>query len=146
MTSLGRAHRPASIVLSALFLWLTGVACLVACGRPNLSAAVTVVRATSNGAHDCCAKGGCSNESSPQAGAADRYVARTSVHPRACPLLAGYGKGDAPRETRNTVSVAAALATAIVEVRSGATSVRPPPAARLPDRQDTYLRCCVFLI
>jgi len=142
MTLTRRQRKATSIALSAVFVWLTGVACLVACSSVSPFVASVVEKPLER--HSCCSGESCEMPRSPASNEGGARVSTDGV--AACSLLAGYGVGEAPRTVSAQSAVASEPELAIFSRESLGHVARVEPATRLPDRHETYLRCCVFLI
>jgi hypothetical protein len=139
------AHTPTSVALSAVFLWLTGVGCLLACGV-NEVLAESIRASELRALPSCCAGTSCVDEERPQPIETDGRTYRSSDDPRSCSLLAGYGVGDTPRLTALRLELADRVAGPALEQAPATHEAQYERAVRLADKGGTYLRCCVFLI
>lgn len=135
------------IVALTLVLWLGGVGCLVGCemepdafahSAPEISASSTSCPASSG--HTCCHQ----QERDPDA--ANIGTLPSSSGELSCCPFANWAV-EAARKVRSVDAPLAVAASKLLSLPTASGYTSPPIAqGRDPDRRDTYLRCCVFLI
>jgi hypothetical protein len=157
-----------------LSLWITGAGCMFGCQTMIASAAngqtdssaefdlATIVSGetcASTGAHDCCAK------KNPEAQRPKSATARLSLKlstllsqseslnslpsggMRECPLAMSRAVATSKSSDRKELVAVIALPAQVATVAASSKfQAAIAPAARLPNRGHTYLRCCAFLI
>jgi hypothetical protein len=135
--------RIARAIAPALAVWLSGVACLLAC----TSMCARAADARPGGEHPCCHRS--AEIEAEESGCAAAPAAEVRGEPSfdSCCFLRSRASlpGPVPK------SVGAPLAPAVDRGVAIAADPAPPaaaPAAAFPvlNRGSTYLRCCVFLI
>jgi hypothetical protein len=164
-------HAGLALLLS---LWVAGAGCMFGCGvmtaaassepAPQVDRLTTIVSGdacAAHGSHDCCAKGKGEASHQKTQNTKRRLPLRLEVllaqrealdniplnGVRECPLALGRALAISKVSDRRDLVVADAVAAEpftvlpLSEFKAAVT-----PAARLPNRGHTYLRCCVFLI
>lgn len=129
-------------IAATVVFWLSGLACLVVCatGCAEAKGAASHVPA-------CCARSAAIDaEASCEAGLPGD-VLRGEPSFASCCFLAARPDGRAPAPGNAFPDAPAAEPAGVdLRLRSASAPVDPAPVEYLPDRGDTHVRCCVFLI
>lgn len=158
-----------------LSLWITGAGCMFGCGEVSATTSSTSAKSeaegfatvvsgdacASQGSHDCCAKKKAATKQSkpvqssakPSLQTATLIALSQSVIPdrsrgmSECPLAMSRAVTVTKASDRKElVATIALLDNPVAALTSPVFDSAVPPAARLPNRSQTYLRCCAFLI
>ena len=159
-----------------LSFWIAGAGCLFGCSEmalassdvksatPTVDSLATVVASdacASNGSHDCCAKKRAARQAKTQnsnssvslqlatlLSLSESLNSVPSNGVRECPLALSRAiaitKASDRKQFADGITTLPAKALAAQTSREFKATVAP--AARLPNRGHTYLRCCTFLI
>jgi hypothetical protein len=135
-------RRAGCAIAAALFLWLTTFDCLTCCVADGLrgeEGACSVVQGAEPSS--CCVA------RVEPSGDDSLRRASTETADRPCPLLpTSYGVSESSRPEDSSVAV---LPAGHLDRDVCSPSLRPVPPrepARIANRGDTYMRCCVLLI
>jgi hypothetical protein len=142
-----RAQSLTCIAVAALFLWLTTLDCLTCCVADQIASAARCAVTDSVAHPNCCEEAVEAAEALDRAPDEATGFEVTGTEALECALLAtSYGDAESPRSP--DFDQAPELEPAVVSAQI-TLSDSPRPAripARVANRGDTYLRCCVLLI